>query len=220
MPDLSPDFRLNGWEPFAGWGTNETIALVTLIVTVVGLGWTTINTYRSSKSAQKLLENELRATLDIPSDPFGDQMFRDGLEVYGVQNLTEGGPQVHITGTVRNIGRYVARDINLTPFHGHAQGNVQNQPQRTLFPMTTLFNSTSTYQLCLWIAVTSTAASPKCLHRASRRGWYSRSRTEIRRQTRTRCASRLLRVRNRTHGFRRGWSVKSVRNGAEVRSRA
>jgi hypothetical protein len=82
-----------------------------------------------------LLENELRATLDIAPNPHVIPAPQgDGLDVGGVQTLGDGGPHVYMSGFVRNIGRFVARDIELTPFLGRQQGRVINRPQQVLPP--------------------------------------------------------------------------------------
>src|SRR5215203_5501319 len=39
-----------------------------------------------------------------------------------------------MSGSLRNIGRFVARDIELTPFLGQKQGRVMNRPEQILFP--------------------------------------------------------------------------------------
>jgi hypothetical protein len=117
------------------WGATEWLALAALLATLLGLGLTALFTYRSSQSAQKLLENELRAALDVPpnsQERSGSQ--GGGLLAEGVQNLEDGGPHLSMSGFVRNIGRFVARDIELTPFLGKRQGRVKNSPPQTLFP--------------------------------------------------------------------------------------
>lgn len=55
------------------------------------------------------------------------------LSVGGIQNLAD-GPHIYMSGYLRNIGRFVARDIELTPFLEQKQGRVMNRPQQTLFP--------------------------------------------------------------------------------------
>jgi hypothetical protein len=206
------DLRLNGWAPFAGWGTNETIAFVTLVITIVGLTGTTINTYRSSRSAQKLLENELRATLDIPPTP--REVFPtsqgDGLLVEDVQDLMEGGPHVRMSGFVRNIGRFVARDIELTPFLGERQGRVMDPFQQTLFPdaLSSQFDLHLPFSLVDPTDPNSSLAALFASGEQTRLVFRFKDGNPT--ADRTKCASRLLAVRNRKHGFRRRWSVKAA----------
>jgi hypothetical protein len=131
------------------WGASELFAFIGLLLTIATLGiaiWgirVAIRSLRATEesargaaeSAQKLLENELRATLDIAPNPHVYPPPQgDGLNAGGILDLTEGGPHVYMSGFVRNIGRFVARDIELTPFLGQKEGRVMNRPQQVLPP--------------------------------------------------------------------------------------
>jgi hypothetical protein len=118
------------------WNTAETIAVITLIVTMFGLGFTVFNTYQTSQRTQEVLESSLRAVLEIPRDPHRDgerNEFADGgLRVGEVANLTDGGPHVQITGAVQNVGRYPALNVELLACHGLRPVRIMNPPWEIL----------------------------------------------------------------------------------------
>jgi hypothetical protein len=166
--------------PDKGWGLSDMFAFLGLYVGLIAAIlavrsiWATEDSARqAAASARELVENELHATLDIQSDPHGYREPGDGLHVGNAGDNAVYGPGVQISGYLRNIGRYPARDVQLAAFHGSTPGRTMNPPRSPLFPHDRPQKSPSRR----WFRAKRGLPLNRSLTPQSRFAWYSRSRT-------------------------------------------
>lgn len=123
-----------GSQVFADWPNTDRLALIGVLAAILGLGATAASTYSTSRTTKEILAQELRATLDMSQ---GYQRVNDpdqGFAFDSIADYADGGPKAHFVGYVRNIGRYPARDVALSAFHGQTKATLQNPPAPIIFP--------------------------------------------------------------------------------------
>jgi hypothetical protein len=121
--------------PVADWGANESLALLSFVVTSLALIATAWFARQAAQQTEKLVRSELSAVLDIPSRPFGrnDETFGDGLSISASPHVH--GWHVSFSGALRNIGQFAAYDVHLDPVLDGAQLEVTGPPLGTLYPL-------------------------------------------------------------------------------------
>lgn len=121
-----------------GWNTTDFVAVVTLIVTVFGLGFTVLNTYQTSKRTEGVLRSSLSAKLEIPINPHRqrkDNPYAEaGIHLSHVARMVDDRPRVQIKGTVQNVGRYAASHVDLSAHFGLTNAEIMNAPWDILEP--------------------------------------------------------------------------------------
>lgn len=122
--------------PIADWGVNETLALLSFVVTSLALFATAWFARDAARQTEKLVRSELTAVLDMPTRPFGpeDEPYGEGLSIHLGRHAH--GCHVSFSGGLRNIGRYPASDVGLVPEIEGAETElvIMARPQATLFP--------------------------------------------------------------------------------------
>jgi hypothetical protein len=122
--------------PIADWGVNETLALLSFVVTSLALFATAWFARDAARQTEKLVRSELTAVLDMPTRPFGpeDEPYGEGLSIHLGRHAH--GCHVSFSGGLRNIGRYPASDVGLVPEIEGAETElvIMAGPQATLFP--------------------------------------------------------------------------------------
>jgi hypothetical protein len=91
-----------GWEPFAGWEATDTIAFITLLVTIVAAAITVWLARKAQQTVENIRQDELRASLSIEPDLYGRAL-------EWTANDCPGG-RLYLT-RVRNTGHSLAYDI-------------------------------------------------------------------------------------------------------------
>lgn len=116
---------------FALWGASEWMTLLGLIATVGGLGlalWALKQTKDLAKEAatdaRRILDNELSAQLEFAPDRWGPVI------LHSIHDVPEG--QTGFAASLRNVGRYPARDVTGSIWYGNQR--IEAMPLPTMLP--------------------------------------------------------------------------------------